>query len=470
VSGSIAATALAETLGGGWQRPRNAAQGLADALRALVVDGRLAVRTRIPSERALAPVLGLSRGTVSRAYDRLREDGYLSSARGAGSWLTLPAGSGPAPPPSTFANAGGLDLSIAALPAPEPILTEAVHAATAQLPRYTAGFGFDALGLPTLRDAIAARYTQRGLPTTGDRILVTNGAQQALHLILTLLATPGDRVLVDAPGYPRSLSAIRAARARAVAVPLTHTGWDEDAWEHALAAAAPRLALTIPDHHNPTGLTMATSARAALPRACARAGTTLIGDETMAELDIDGATPLPPPLDAPILIGTMSKSAWGGLRIGWVRAAPQLVRELAAVRADQDIATPVFEQLLATELLHRWVETLRTRTALLAPRREALFDALPPGWTARRPTGGLCAWVRLPNPIATRLAATAARERLLITPGPSFSVDGTFEHHIRLPYCAAPDELTSAVTTLERLARSLDIAGADASAPLPTAV
>jgi DNA-binding GntR family transcriptional regulator len=66
------------------------AQALADALRALVVDGRLAVRTRVPSERALAPALGVSRGTVTRAYDRLRDDGYLMSARGAGSWLTLP--------------------------------------------------------------------------------------------------------------------------------------------------------------------------------------------------------------------------------------------------------------------------------------------------------------------------------------------------------------------------------------------
>src|SRR5919201_1184092 len=99
---AIPPAALAQTLGDGWQRPRNSAQGLADALRALVVDGRLSVRTRIPSERSLAPALGLSRGTVSRAYDRLREDGYLVSARGAGSWLTLPQGSGPAPPPSTF--------------------------------------------------------------------------------------------------------------------------------------------------------------------------------------------------------------------------------------------------------------------------------------------------------------------------------------------------------------------------------
>src|SRR5215203_107161 len=86
----MAPASLAGQLGEDWRRPGGSAHSLADALRALVVDGRVAVRTRVPSERALAPELGVSRGTVSRAYDRLREDGFLVSARGAGSWLTLP--------------------------------------------------------------------------------------------------------------------------------------------------------------------------------------------------------------------------------------------------------------------------------------------------------------------------------------------------------------------------------------------
>jgi DNA-binding transcriptional MocR family regulator len=166
----------------------------------------------------------------------------------------------------------------------------------------------------------------------------------------------------------------------------------------------------------------------------------------------------------------MRKAAWGGLLIGWIRAAPRLVRELAAARADHDIASPVLEQLVATELLGRWEETLASRRALLHPRREALLAALPAGWKARRPHGGLSAWVRLPAPVATRLAAAAARERVLITPGPSFSVDGTFEHHVRLPYCAPPEELERAVETLARLAARLGAATADAPEPLPTAV
>src|SRR5687768_17495240 len=121
MSRAIAASALAAVLGDSWRRSRGSATALADGLRALVVDGRVAARTRVPSERGLAPELGVSRGTVSRAYDRLREDGYLVSARGAGSWLTLPEGSGPVLPPDVFGEAPAwvTDLSIAALPAPE---------------------------------------------------------------------------------------------------------------------------------------------------------------------------------------------------------------------------------------------------------------------------------------------------------------------------------------------------------------
>src|SRR4051795_6710746 len=95
---AVTPAALAALLGPGWRHPGGASQALADALRAMVVDGRLAARTRVPSERALAPALGVSRGTVSRAYDRLRADGFLVSARGAGSWLTLPDAAAAAAP------------------------------------------------------------------------------------------------------------------------------------------------------------------------------------------------------------------------------------------------------------------------------------------------------------------------------------------------------------------------------------
>jgi DNA-binding transcriptional MocR family regulator len=196
----------------------------------------------------------------------------------------------------------------------------------------------------------------------------------------------------------------------------------------------------------------------------------VVADETAAELRIDGP-PRRRPLAAydagggVVTLGSMSKAAWGGLRLGWIRANPRLNRELAAVRADVDMASPVLEQLLALELLARWPEFVGSRIALLQERREALVAALEehaPAWTFRKPGGGLSLWVRLPAPVATRLASAAAREGLIVTPGPAFSVDGTLERHLRLPFTAAPDVLDEAVATLAALAPRL---GAEADAP-----
>jgi DNA-binding transcriptional MocR family regulator len=464
----MSAPALAAVLGDGWRRPGRTASALADALRGLVVDGRVPARTRIPSERDLSAQLAISRGSVSRAFDRLREDGYLVSARGAGSWLTLPAGAGPvpAPPPrdATGATAGDvLDLTVAALPAPDPLLADAAARAAAALARHLPGLGYAPAGLAELREALAARLTARGLPTSADEVLVTAGAQHALHLVLALVAGPGDRVLVDAPAYPRTLSAIRAARARAVPVALTATGWDPDGWAAAARAAAPRLAVTVPDFHHPTGVLMGAAEREALALTCARAGTVLVVDETCAELRLDGPA-LPPPLGAfdpggsVITIGTMSKAAWAGLRIGWLRATARTVRELTAVRAGVDMASPVLEQLVAVELLRDWDAVLSSRRTLLRPRRAALFAALArhaPDWEVRRPHGGISAWARLPAADATRLAAAAGRVGLALSPGPAFSVDGTFERHVRLPFTLAPDALGDAVARLAGLAAQL---------------
>jgi len=460
----IAPAVLAELLGSGWRRHRETADALADALRALAVDGRVAARTRIPSERALAPALGVGRGTVTRAYDRLREEGYLVSARGAGSWLTLPDGAPGSPPPLPGIVAAGpraLDLSIAAPSGPEPLLGEAAAAAAARLARHAHGHGYAGPGLPELREAVAERFAQRGVPTAPEQILVTAGAQHGLHLVLALLGAPADRVVVDAPAYPRTLSAIRRARLRAVPVPLAPGGWEAGAWAETIAAAAPRLAVTAPDFHNPTGLSMGAADRETIATACARAGVVLVADETTAELRLDGP-PSPPPLAAHdpgvITLGSMSKSAWGGLRLGWIRATPQLVRELAATRADLDLASPVLEQLVAVELLARWEEVLASRRTLQLPRRDALLAALAehaPAWRVRPPHGGLSAWVRLPFPLATRLASAAARERVPVVPGPSFSADGAFEHFLRLPFTLPEPDLHEAVATLASLATRL---------------
>ena len=148
-------------------------------VRALILDGRVAVESRLPAERTLATALGVSRATVTAAYDQLREEGYIASRQGSGSWVTLPGGHRAAP--DAIVGGPGLDMRIAALPAPAA-LEDLFLAAARELPRWLDHHGYDPLGLPPLRRAIAARFDRRGLPTRPEQILVTNGAMHALDL------------------------------------------------------------------------------------------------------------------------------------------------------------------------------------------------------------------------------------------------------------------------------------------------
>ena len=274
---------------GAWRSSGPAYASLARALRLLVLDGRLPLRTRLPGERELAEALGVSRTTATAAYAALRDEGFLASRRGAGSWTRLPADPGRRRRAAPVGGPDVIDLSCAASAAPEGALYGALAAATAELPRHLPGPGYDAAGLPVLRAAIAARLTARGVPTTPDQVLVTAGAQHAWTLLLRVLAGPGDRVLTEHPTYPAALDAIRAIGARPVPVPMLAGGWDLDMLAVTLRQAAPRVAYLIADHQNPTGLTMPAADRERLVALARASRTPLVIDETIAGLDLDAA-------------------------------------------------------------------------------------------------------------------------------------------------------------------------------------
>jgi DNA-binding transcriptional MocR family regulator len=442
---------------GTWRSSGPAYGALARAIRLLVLDGRLPLRTRLPGERDLAEALGVSRTTATAAYAALRDEGFLASRRGSGSWTTLPADRGaPAAPPG-HPGAGVIDLSCAAASAPEGDLHAALAKATAELPRHLPGPGYDPAGMPVLRAAIADAFTARGAPTTPDQILVAAGALHALTLLLRVLAGPGDRVLVEHPTYAAAIDAVRAAGARPVPVALHEGGWDMDMLEATLRQAAPRLGYVIPDHHNPTGLTLPPPDRERLVRLARATRTPLVADETMVGLHLEGEPEPPlaaldPAGNAVVTIGSMSKAYWAGLRIGWVRASAELVQRLAIARAALDIGSPVVEQLVAAELLARADEVMPARRAAVRGRRDTLARALRdhlPEWRFATPAGGLTLWVELGAPRSSALAAIADRHGLRLAAGPRFGADGAFERHLRVPFSHPEPDLEAAA---ERLA------------------
>lgn len=451
----VPAQRMVELLGP-WRRDGVGRERLAGAVRALVLDGRLPVESRLPAERTLAVALGVSRATVTGAYDQLREQGYVESRQGAGSWVTLPGGHRAAPSDAIVTSVG-LDLRISAMPAPA-VLQELFEATAREMPRWLDHHGYDPLGLPPLRRAIARRFEQRGLPTRPEQILVTNGALHALDLAIRATMPPGRRALVELPSYPAALDALRAAKARLIPAPVSELGWDIEAIEAVARHESPALAYLIPDFHNPTGLVMDAGERRRALRALERAGATTVIDETFVELNLDGVA-MPPPAgvfggEGTITIGSLSKAVWGGLRVGWARAEPTLIHRMVTARAAIDLASPLFEQLVAIRTLERLDEILAERRGAIRIRRSALVRALDqhlPDWRYTPPAGGLFLWAELPEPISTSLVLAAAQRALHLSPAPRFAAAGLLERHLRLPFTLAPAQLERAVEILAEL-------------------
>ena len=459
---------------GNWRtssRSGPAYNGLADAIRLLLVDGRLPVGARLPSERALADTLRVSRTTVTAAYAQLREDGYLNARRGARSTTALPVA--PAPRPDTAAPV--LSLAAAALSAPAAAVSEAFVEATHDVTPYLHRVGHELVGVDVLRQAIAERYCERGLPTDPEEILVTTGALHAIGLILTTYVQPGDRVVVEQPTYHGALSAITTAGARPVPVAMTDDGWDLDALQAAVQQLSPSLAYLIPDNQNPTGLTMPADDRKRLARIIAETRTRTVIDETILDMWLDGEVPEPMAAamttrrDLVLTVGSMSKSFWGGLRVGWIRAERATVATIAALRPSIDMGTPVLEQFAAARLLAQHNRLLPERREILRARRALLLTLLQrhlPDWEPGLGVGGMSLWVRLPAPMSTALSAAASRMGLELPAGPRFGVDGTLERFIRVPYALPEDELSAAIELLARAWQGVT----GSTAPEPTTV
>lgn len=457
---------------GEWRGAETAYPALAAALRALMLDGRLPPHTRLPSERALATALGVSRNTVTAALDVLRDQGYLASRRGTGSWVTSPRVLQDRPDERLAPGGDVIDLTLATLPAPTQLGAFALRAASA-LARECGGHGYEPFGLPATRSAVAAHLGRGGLPTTPEQVLITQGALHAWDLVLRTFARPGDRVLVETPTYPGALDSVQAHGCRPVTVPVRPDGWDLAFMRSALRDGRPRLGYLIPDFQNPTGFCASAGQRMAVVAQARAAGVPLVSDESLAELWIDPGI-RPPSLAVTddgtgvLAVGSLSKSVWGGLRIGWIRADPEIVRRLALARASQDVGSPVLDQLLAVEVLPRLDTLLDGRRALLRERRDALLGMLAahrPAWRAECPSGGMCLWAELPGTTsASALAVRAIEHGVRVAAGPRFGGGGGFEQRLRLPFTQPPERLAEAI---RRLAAAEDTLGPRSPAAAP---
>jgi DNA-binding transcriptional MocR family regulator len=443
---------------------------LASAIQSAIEGGDVAAGTRLPPERPLAEALEVSRTTVVLAYGQLREQGLVESRQGSGTWVGRTAlsrhvlrderGRSFLVDTLTRAAADVPDDTIgfmgACLPGTGLALDEEWRAAEADLAELASGTGYSPQGWLPLRRAIAARFEERGLPTSVDEILVTTGAQQAIDLAARLLIGRGDTVVLEDPTYLGAIDAFTLAGARLAPVPpLGPTGIG--ALQRQVALSTPALVYVVPSFHNPTGTLMAEGTRRDLAALAETNGVVVVEDESLAELSFGAEAPPPVAVfgpRAPVLsIGSMSKPFWGGLRVGWLRGPRPLVARLTRFKVAADLSGSPLGQLLAVRLLARADEIVHMRRREARRRYETLARLLRealPEWSWSEPAGGLTLWARLPAPAAEELAREGLRHGISIVPGPVHSASRSFPDHLRLPYVLDEAPMREGVARLAR--------------------
>ena len=451
----LAPDRLAALLGDFHRSP--AYRGLRLALQERIGDGRIPAGARLPSERAVADVLGVSRNTVTRAYADLVGAGFAIARQGSGTFAAVPLDRRRAHDHALHARSaaaeGDIDLNCAA-GAATPGVAAAYERALAALPAYLSSDGYLPSGLPVLRALIAERYAARGLPTTPEQIVITSGALAGIAIVARALTGAGDRVAIVSPVDSNAIASLRMGGGRLVTSPLADalgdTGWDIEAIEATLRQTSPRLSYLIPDFQNPTGFLMPDETRERYARALHATRTVAIVDETLQPIQLEAhAMPAPFARHDPdaITLGSASKLFWGGLRVGWIRAPLELVPRLVRARVQFDLGSSLFDQLVIVELFsspgiieHRRAQLRERRDALAAAVREHL-----PQWRFRLPGGGLTLWVRMPHGSATQLAADAEGAGVHVAPGPVFSVEGGGDAWLRIPFAKPETQLVQAV-------------------------
>jgi 2-aminoadipate transaminase len=282
-----------------------------------------------------------------------------------------------------------------------------------------------------------------------DDILITSGCQQALDLLWRVLIQPGDTIAVEDPVYPGLRNVFAAAGARLAGVPMTPDGIDLESLEQALRRERPRAVVVSPNFQNPTGATMPAAARHTLIRLVRESGAVLIENDIYGALRYEGdAIPTLKELDPvgdTVQIGSFSKIAFPGLRVGWILAPRPLIARLTEAKQWCDLHSDQLSQAV----LHRFAESgrlaahrrhvIKAGAARLHAALKSCRRHLPQGSTWTQPRGGMSMWVRLPEPLdAGELLPRAERAGANYLPGKVFAVSRPQPGAFRLSFAGLP--------------------------------
>lgn len=454
---------------------------LAESIASLIRNGVVEAGERLPATRELAGQLGLNRATVSAAYALLDEAALIEGHVGRGSFVarrdSVPARSGtdweailaplePALPASmqrvaiSFANSRP-DGDAFPLPQFRRLAKQVIDGEDApEILQLGSPHGY----LP-LRRYLLEQAAASGVARASDDLIITNGCQQALDLLARLFAADGESVALEDPAYHGLLRVFTRAGATLIPVPMDGGGMELEALEETLEKQRPRLLIVTPSFQNPTGATLGLERRRGIVELAQRFGVVLVENDIYSELRYHGkALPALKALDETgntILLGSYSKVAFPGLRVGWVIAPRAVVARLAEAKQISDLHSDQLSQGVLLRFaesgeLARHLE--RTRVAG-AERLEAVLRAcgryLPAGATYTRPEGGMNLWIELPAPLTAENLLRRAEERgVNFLPGRYFSVRGAHARGLRISFGGlAPEEIRRGIEIIGEAAQ-----------------
>lgn len=318
-------------------------------------------------------------------------------------------------------------------------------------------------GHEQLREHITQVMALEGIHAHPDDVVVTTGSQQALDLVTKIFINPGDVIVAEAPSYVGALGVFRAHEADVVHVPMDAQGLVPEALEKALTelvAAGRRVKFlyTVPNFHNPAGVTLSLERRPRILEICRRFGVLVLEDNPYGLLGFD-AEPLPAlrsmDEEGVIYLGSFSKTFAPGFRVGWA-VAPHAVREKLVLASEAAILCPSnASQMAISSYLehHDWQGQIKKFREQYRERRDAMISALEefiPDASWNVPAGGFYVWVKLPEGLdAKSMLPRAVTARVAYVPGTAFYYDGTGAGHMRLSYCyPTPEKIKEGVRRL----------------------
>jgi DNA-binding transcriptional MocR family regulator len=441
-------------------------------LRHQMQSGRLRRGDRLPPTRELALKLGLNRTTVSAAYDVLENEGLIRGEVGRGSFVTGGA----------LTNGGSLNWSRAivgsvstgaGMPLPDGINFSSSRPSEKLFPieefRGACREVLESRSLKTLmqlgspggyeplRRYLLERATASGVARESDDILITNGCQQALDLLRRALVRAGDKVAVEEPVYPGLKNLFLEGGAELIGVSAHADGIDLHSLQRALDAKAKVLVVT-PSFQNPTGATISAAARAEICTMARTAEVAVIENDIYSELSYSENDSLPrlKELDANvILLGSFSKIAFPGIRVGWIIGPRPVIARATELKQLADLHTDHLSQAF----LLRFAESgrlARHQSAVIAATKEKL-RALEQscrkclsGCTYQVPRGGMNMWITLPDDLdAVGLRSLAQQAGVDFLPGRMFSVSRPLDSGLRLSFAGLePQEIRKGIEIL----------------------